>query len=76
MTETEAIIDFGRSLEFMMQERRMTRQELAIESGVSEATISRCINGKFLPNLRTIVNLSYALSCDISELIGAYEKIR
>lgn len=79
MTETEWLDIFRGNLQSIMDDRQMTRKELAQESGVSEPSLSRYLSDKvyarYLPNVKTIINLSEALDCDISELCDFGEPI-
>lgn len=79
MTETEWFDIFRGNLQSIMDDRQMSRKELAQESGVSEPTLSRYLSGKVyvqrLPSIKTIVNLSEALDCDISDLCDFGEPI-
>ena len=75
MSEVEWINIFGDNLASMLEDARMTQKELAEEVGVAESTISRFINKQTAPSIFTIVNLSYALDCDISELVDFGDRI-
>lgn len=75
MTEREWRDEFGRNLASLLYETRMTQKDLAELSGATESDISRYIGGTQTPTATTIVNLSYALSCDYDDLIDFGEPI-
>lgn len=75
MSELEWLDNFGDFLLGTLEDRHMSQRELARESGLSECTISRYINKTQMPNVRAILNISYALDCDISDLIDYGEMI-
>jgi transcriptional regulator with XRE-family HTH domain len=69
ISEVELLKEFGDNLRDILIEYQMTQAELAEETGMSEATISRYIKGERMPTLRSLVNLIYVLECDPDELI-------
>lgn len=75
MTEVEWLDIFGDNLKSMLEHANMTQIELAEYSGLSKAAISRYINKERIPSLRAIINISYALECDVGELIDFDEPI-
>ena len=75
MTETEWTEEFSERFKEMIDESWMTRSELATESGVSEAAISYYANGTRTPGVKAIINLAYALDCDVRDLIDFGEPI-
>ena len=75
MTESEWLDDFSYRLTGAMQYAGFNQKILARESGLSEASISNYINGTKIPNAKAIVNLAYALECEVEELIDFGEKI-
>lgn len=75
MTEVEWLDIFGDNLKSMLEHANMTQMELAEYSGLSKAAISRYINKERIPSLRAIINISYALECDVGELIDFNEPI-
>lgn len=75
MTEIEWINIFGDNLITMLQERRMTQRDLSDMTGLSEATISKYVNKQQAPSLKAIINISWALNIDVSELIDFGERI-
>ena len=75
MTEVEWLDIFGDNLKSMLEHANMTQMELAEYSGLSKAAISRYINKERIPSLRAIINISYALECDVGELIDFNDPI-
>ena len=75
MTEIEWINIFGDNLITMLQERRMTQRDLSDMTGLSEATISKYVNKQQAPSLKAIINISWALNVDVTELIDFGERI-
>lgn len=69
MSEVEWIKIFGRNLDEMLVEANMTQRELAEDTGLTEATISRYINGRRMPTVRALVNIAYSLNCSFDELM-------
>lgn len=75
MSESEWAKTFANRLKRLLDEWGMSQQELAKETGLSESTISRCLSGEYVPTIRTVINIGYALDCDAGDLIDFYERI-
>lgn len=75
MSEVEWLEEFRMNLLRMMDEDRIKQKELAEESYLSEATISKYVNGTQMPSVRAIINLAYALDCSTDDLIDFGEMI-
>lgn len=75
MSELQWLDIFADNLRDMLKEAKMTQKELAYESGLSKSSISKYILKQQIPNLRAIINISYALNCDVSELIDFGDRI-
>lgn len=69
MSEMEWLGVFSGNLRDLMNETGMTQEELSEKTGIDRSTISRYLNKKRMPTVRAIVNLTYALNCNISDLI-------
>ena len=69
MSELEWLEIFGGNLKEIIEESGYPQIEVADETGLSQTTISRYINGKQMPSVKAIVNLAYILNCDIRELM-------
>lgn len=75
MTELEWLDIFGDNLVSMLHEAKISRRELAEETGLSEATISYYINKRKVPGLKAIINIAYVLNCSVDDLIDFGEAI-
>lgn len=67
---------FSIKLAHMMVDARISQQELAELSGLSQATISKLIRGRQIPTIRALLNISYVLRCTVDELVDFGEPIR
>lgn len=76
ISELEVIDIIGDNLRDLMKEARISQNELAKESGIEQGTISRCLNKQYMPSLKTIMNLCYALNCDYQDLLPDYYLVR
>jgi transcriptional regulator with XRE-family HTH domain len=75
MTELEWLQIFGDNLADMLNYARMTQRELADETGLSESSISNYIKKNKIPGIKALINISYALDCDVSDLIDFGDRI-
>jgi transcriptional regulator with XRE-family HTH domain len=66
---------FASNLIDILKEKGMTQRELAMDSGLSTATISEYINGIRMPGLAAAINMAYALDMDVGELVDFDEPI-
>lgn len=73
MTELELMRHFGSNLKNMLDYNNTTQRELADDIFVSEATISCYVRGERMPTLKNVINIAYALDCELSDLIDVYE---
>lgn len=62
--------EFAKKLKIAIAERGMTQGELAEKSGVTEASISRYVNGGRTPNLGKVKMLAECLNVSVSYLLG------
>ena len=69
MTIKEWTEIFGDNLSDLMEERNITQRELSKLSGVSIGAINAYMQKQSPPGIKAILNLSYALDVDLSELI-------
>lgn len=65
MTRQEWLDRFGLKLRQLMKEKDITQRELADKLYVSEATVSKYVNGNMMPSVRMVINISYALNVSI-----------
>ena len=66
MTEIEWLDIFGDNLRDILLDVGMTQSELADELGIDKSLVSRYVNKQYIPNLKTIINMTYVLNCDVS----------
>lgn len=69
VSESEWLDIFSDNLSSLIEKKRITQKELAHVSYLTEATISNLVNGRGMPNIRTITKLSYALNCPVDMLV-------
>ena len=75
MSELDWLDIFAGNLRDMLIDANMSQRELADASGLAESTISSYINKQKIPSLKAIINISYTLDCDVTELIDFGETI-
>ena len=75
MTEQEWLNEFSDNLKSLLKDALMTQRELADDTNLSESVISDYVNGRKLPGIRSILNISYSLDCDLHDLIDFGERI-
>lgn len=75
MTERNWMKTFGDNLAYQLREADMTQNELAERTGLTQASISRYVNGTQLPGIRAIVNIANVFDCTTDELINFDDRI-
>lgn len=79
MKEIEWLESFRVNLASLLHEANMTQRELADATGIDESTVSRYLSRDpskwIMPSAKTIVNMSYILDCEVSDLIDFGERI-
>lgn len=70
MKKKEWISLFGDNLKRLIDDKGISRKELANKTYLTEATLSRYINKKQAPSPKAVVNLSIVLGVPIKDLIG------
>lgn len=75
MRKEEWLYDFIKNLRAMMEKKRMTQIELAKKSNLTRKTINKYVNGQQYSSAIAIVNLAYALECDLSDLIWTFDLV-
>lgn len=65
------IINFGNNLKNLRKENNITMQELSEQLGLSRQILSHYENGKKLPNLYSLIQISRFFNCSIDSLIYA-----
>jgi transcriptional regulator with XRE-family HTH domain len=66
---------FGQVLLRLRQERNITQETLAFESGYHPKYISLLERGKYSPSLTTILDIADALQISGSELVARVERL-
>lgn len=64
----------GNRIYELLKERNMSQKELADKSYLSEACVSKIIQGQRLPSAKSIINISRAFDLDVIDIIQ-YEGI-
>lgn len=62
--------EIGRNIRKFIVYRGLRQQDVAEKIGVTEAMLSRYINGTSMPSLDKVHNLANALGCQITDLLG------
>lgn len=75
MTEKEFMDIFAENLIGAMQEAGISQSELAKESHLTEASISRYLSRDRMVSSRAIINMAIALNCNMDDLIPFYDLI-
>lgn len=57
-------------IKILMNEKHMTQKELAKSAGITEASLSKYMNGTRTPRIDVIVSISRVLGVTTDELIG------
>jgi transcriptional regulator with XRE-family HTH domain len=65
---------FARALSQLRQERQLTQEELAFESGYHPKYMSLLERGKYSPSLTTILELAEALQVSGADLVARVEQ--
>jgi transcriptional regulator with XRE-family HTH domain len=66
---------FARTLSELRQERRLTQEALAFESGYHPKYISLLERGRYSPSLTTIIELAEVLQISGGELVSRVERL-
>ena len=70
MSQQEWLNIFGDNLVSILEEEQISQKELSRLTGLSESTISRYINKSQMPNVRAIINISYALDWSFEDMLN------
>jgi transcriptional regulator with XRE-family HTH domain len=76
MTQTEWKHIFAHNLVDILNEKGMSQRQLAMDSGISTATISEYINEMRMPGVAAVINMAYALDMEVSELVDFGERVK
>lgn len=69
MTEQNYLEAFAYNLDYIMQDECINQSELAKRSNIGKSTISKYLNAKQMPTIKTISNICYALGCEFEDII-------
>ena len=75
MSEVEFIDIFGDNLRDLMDECGYSQRELAKETGINNTTISRYLKKERMPTAKSLVNLAFALECNLDDLVPTYDYV-
>lgn len=75
ISEVEFICIFADNLSDIMDEVGISQRQLAKKAHITEAALSRYLNKQRMPNMRTFMNLCYALHCEYSDLLPTYSMV-
>lgn len=73
MSEVEFISIFADNLRDLMKSQGISQRELSRESGIDNAAISRYLKKDRMPTVRSLINISLALDCDLDDLVPTYD---
>ena len=65
---------FAMNLKKLMIEREMTAADIARKTGMTQATLSRYINGKRIPRLNSVIKIAKALNVPIELLLKGVDE--
>lgn len=68
MKREEWLCSFRFRVRQLMNEKNVTQRELADKLYISEAAVSRLLNGNLMPSMKTVINISYALNVSIDRI--------
>ena len=75
ISEVEFICIFADNLSDIMDEVGISQRQLAKKAHLPEAALSIYLNKQRMPNMRTFMNLCYALQCEYSDLLPTYSMV-
>lgn len=76
MSEMEWMDIFASNLRSLMDEERMSQNELAKKTGISKGTISRYLSAQCMPSVNALVNIAHVFKgCEITDLLYFYDNM-
>ena len=69
MTEQNYLEAFAYNLDYIMKDEGINKSELAKRRNIGKSTISKYLNAKKMPTIKTISNICYALGCEFEDII-------
>lgn len=70
MSEMQWLKIFADNLVYLLEQNRMSQNELARLTGIDQGSISRYASARQLPGPRAIVNIALALGLTVDELVN------
>ena len=70
MSEVEWLRNFGDELTKLMDYMNTEQEEMADILGMSQASISRFVNGLQMPDVRVVLKIAYELDWNIDDLVN------
>lgn len=76
MSEVEWMKIFAGNLQSLMDEERMSQNELARKTGISQGTISRYLSAQCMPSVNALVRFAHVFrGANINDLLYFYDSI-
>ena len=63
--------EIGRNIRKFITYRGLRQQDVAEKANITEAMLSRYINGTSMPGIDKLHNIAYALGCQMEDLLGS-----
>ena len=70
MSEVEWLRNFGNALEEAMEYTNTEQAELADILGMSQASVSRFINGLQMPSVKIVLKIAHELDWNVDDLVN------
>ena len=75
MSEVEWLRNFGNALKEAMEYTNTEQAELADILGMSQASVSRYMNGLQMPDVRTVLLIAHELDWNVDDLVNFGEEV-
>lgn len=75
MSEMEWLEQFGERLKEELDYNEISQRDLADQAGISEQAISSYIHAQRLPNIRSVINICWAIGISIDDLVNYGKRI-
>lgn len=56
------------NIRYFLKKKNMSQIELAIKIGLTEASVSRYVNGERIPKITVCLKIAEVLGCEVSDL--------
>ena len=67
-TESEWLDIFAKNLASYLESKQITRYEFADKAGLTPSAVSQYLAKKRMPTVRAVINMFYALDCEVNSL--------